>query len=534
MSLLPDYTQLSLEEQIAQMIVVRASGCLFDHQIRFPQWEPSNETLRYWLESLSLGGVILLGGTAAEIAQRTDQLQGWAQTPLLIAADIEEGVGQRFAGATGFPPPMALGEIAKTNLPLAKEYAVQMGTITAKEALALGINWLLAPVVDVNNNPENPVINVRAFGETSAIVSELSSAFIEGANPYPVLTTAKHFPGHGDTATDSHLSLPVLAVESDRLAEVEIPPFASAIAQGVDGIMSAHLLVPSWDDIFPATLSSTILTQQLRFNLGFEGLIVTDALIMGALSQVATPEEISVLAIEAGADILLMPHNPESAIASIAEAVNSGRLSPQRISASVSRIWEAKRKTSYAEKGNFLSALATPTALKTTKEILTNSGRSKGNLPIPIPEGETPSQNIIIVDDLLNCEFLDRNSSAIAIPQQLAYQLQLFGQAQTLPESPQSSQFTLVQLFTRGNPFRGESGLNQATKAFLQALSDQGTVQAVMVYGSPYVLSWLEENFGETVPWIFSYGQDATACAIGLQHLFDLSELPSFQESTFL
>lgn len=518
MSLLPDYNELSVEEQIAQMIVVRAAGYLFDHQIRFPQWEPTQEKLRHWLQNLNVGGVILLGGSAAEIAQRTGQLQGWAKTPLLIAADIEEGVGQRFTGATWFPPPMALGEIAKTNLPLAKTYANRFGEITAQEALALGINWIMAPVVDVNNNPENPVINVRAFSETPAIVSELTAAFLEGVHRYPALSTAKHFPGHGDTATDSHLSLPILDVGMDRLTEVEIPPFASAIAHGVDSVMSAHLLVPSWDEVFPATLSSTILTQQLRFNLGFDGLIVTDALVMGALKEVATPEEIAILAIEAGADILLMPSDPEGAIAAVSAAVNDGRLSPQRITASVARIWEAKQKVTSIETGNFLTALATPTARNTVEEILAASVRTNDNFPLSLSSTPT-GQNVIIVDDLLDCEFLNRNHSAIALPQKLGYQLQLLGQAQTFPDPPETASPTLLQLFTRGNPFRGESGLNETTKNYLNILFDQGSVQAVIVYGSPYVLIWLEETLPSNVPLRFSYGQMSESSTMLLQQL---------------
>ncbi len=532
MATVPDYTQLSLEEQIAQMIVVRASGHLFDHQIRFPQWEASRHQLQGWLSDLKVGGVILLGGSAAEVAQRTTQLQDWAAIPLLMAADIEEGVGQWFAGGTWFPPPMALGEIAKTNLPLAKQYGGMMGAVTAQEAIALGINWLLAPVVDVNNNCNNPVINVRSFAETPEMVCELTSAFIESIKPYPVLTTAKHFPGHGDTATDSHLRLPILEVTTDRLAEIEIPPFQSAIAQGVDTVMSAHLQVSAWDDTLPATLSSTALTQQLRLKLGFDGLIVTDALIMGALQEIASPEEIAVLAIEAGADILLMPENPETAIAAIAEAVNNGRLLPQRISASVARIWEAKAKIVLAEKGNLQTELATPTALQTRDQILSASIRTQGNLPLLPPN--TPCQNLVIVDDLLNCDFLDRNSSAIALPQQLGYQLQLLGQAQVFPQPPENSPLTLVQLFTRGNPFRGESGLNEPTKAFLGALLNQGCVQGVIVYGSPYVLAWLEENLPDGVPWIFSYGQMKESCAIALQQLWDKSQLPRVSQQFFL
>ncbi|AFZ44170.1 glycoside hydrolase family 3 domain protein [Halothece sp. PCC 7418] len=529
---LPDETELSLAEQIAQMIVVRASGYSFDHQIRFPQWEPSNQELEHWIRDLKVGGVILLGGSAIEIAQRTHQLQTWSEIPLLMAADIEEGVGQRFSGATWFPPPMALGEIAKTDLSLGKEYARKMGEVTAQEALALGLNWVLAPVVDVNNNPDNPVINVRSFGESPEMVQELTQGFIAGAQTYPVLTTAKHFPGHGDTATDSHFKLPVIEVGTDRLEAIELPPFISAISQGVDAVMSAHLLVRCWDDTLPATLSSTILTQQLRLNLGFEGLIVTDALIMGALSEIASPEEIPILAIEAGADIILMPENPDRAIAAILEAVNNGRLSPQRISASVARIGKAKAKISHTERKDIRSELATPIALETTQNILRASLRTRGDLPIALPQ--TPSQNLVIVDDLLSCDFLDRTHRAIALPQQLGYELQLLGQAQVFPEPPKNAPQTLIQLFTRGNPFRGESGLNEETKAFLQALINQGGVQGVIVYGSPYVLTWLEVTLPETIPYVFSYGQMSDSSAIALQKLLGDLAFSKTQDQSFL
>ncbi|HCF28218.1 MAG TPA: beta-glucosidase, partial [Cyanobacteria bacterium UBA11049] len=325
---LPDLDSLTLAQQVAQMVVVRASGYLFDHQIQYPAWEPPAAKLQYFIEELGVGGVIFLGGSAGELAHRSQQVQNWAKIPLFVAADIEEGVGQRFSGATWFPPPMAIGALAKHNPKKASEYAAQMGAITASEALAIGINWLFAPVVDVNNNPDNPVINVRAFGETPEVVSQLATAFIRGAQAYPVLTTAKHFPGHGDTATDSHLDLPVLPHSPDRLAEIELPPFQAAIASGVDAVMSAHLLIPSWDDKFPATLSQRILTQQLRQKLAFPGLIVTDALVMGAIANRYGAKEAAVLAVEAGADILLMPVDPEGAIAAVCAAVESDRLTP--------------------------------------------------------------------------------------------------------------------------------------------------------------------------------------------------------------
>lgn len=514
------------------MIVVRASGYLFDHQIRYPIWEPTADKLQQWLKDLNIGGVILLGGSACEIAQRTQQLQSWANIPLLIAADIEEGVGQRFGGATWFPPPMALGAIANTNLQKAQDYARAMGEITAKEALAMGINWLLAPVVDVNNNPENPVINVRSFGSNPDVVGELASCFIQGASSYPVLTTAKHFPGHGDTAADSHLALPVLPHSPSRLATVEIPPFQRAIATGVDSIMSAHVLIPEWDQQYPATLSSAILTGQLRQNLGFEGLIVTDALIMAGVANYASSGEIAVRAIEAGADILLMPADPVVAINAVTEAVLSGRLTPERIYQSIKRIKKAKLKLSQPTRSHFLEDLSPPIALETVNNILKDSLLRGGDLPLQ-PTKHDASINLVVVDNLLNCDFLPPNAPAVAIPQGLGYQLQLVEQNSlsllSLPSTP-----CLLQIFSRGNPFRGSAGLTPVAYDYYLRLITAGLVFGILVYGSPYIMDWLKPLLPDDLPWVFSYGQMPQAQTIAHSHLENLSRFDDFLQLNFL
>ena len=542
---LPDWTDFSLKEQIGQMIVVRASGHLFDRQIRYPVWEPPAAKLEYWLQELNLGGVILLGGSVPELLLRTQQLQNWAKTPLLIAADIEEGVGQRFAGATWFPPPMALAAIATKNPSLAAEYARQMGAVTATEALAIGINWILAPVVDVNNNPDNPVINVRAFGDNPEIVSSLATAFIQGAKPYPILTAAKHFPGHGDTAVDSHLDLPVLPHSASRLAQVELPPFERAIAAGIDSVMSAHLVISAWDSQRPATLSQPILTGQLRHRLGFTGLIVTDALIMAGVAKSAAPEEIAVMAVEAGADILLMPSDPEVAIAAVDRAVNSGRLSVERIRTSVERIWKAKQKVitspphpltpsspvqTFPGTSLTLTQLAQPAAIATVDAILRESMQNGGSLPIKPPS--TTGRNLILVDDALNCgDFLARHTPAVAIPKQLGYQAQLVDR-NNLTFGQDDSRITLLQVFIRGNPFRGSASLTPATKNWLKQWLKNPCLQALLIYGSSYVLELLIDRIN--LPWVSSYGQMPTAQAIACEVLFGLSSLAHSKQESFL
>ena len=524
---------MNLRAKIGQMIVVRASGYLFDHQRRYPAWEADNQTLQRWLTELNLGGAILLGGSAIEVKARSQQLQSWAQIPLFIAADIEEGVGQRFPGATWLAPPMALSEIANQDLDLAVKYARGMGAITAQEAIAIGINWLLAPVVDVNNNPDNPVINIRAFGEDSEIVCQLTTAFIEGAKSYPILTTAKHFPGHGDTATDSHLDLPNIPHDNSRLTRVELPPFIKAIAAGVDSVMSAHLTIPAWDREYPATLSEKILTGKLREELGFEGLIVTDALIMGGVTKYATAEEMAVLAVTAGADILLMPEDPEIAIESVYQAVTSGKITEERIAKSLQRIEKAKEKL-IKERGaggdggdgegfNFQSTielLSQPTSIETAQDILRYSRQTGGNLPLSV-NNEQAKRNLLVVDDVLNCSFLDLAAPAIAIPQKLGYQRQVLDQ-NSLEQINNDSWNTLLQVFIRGNPFRGTAGLTENAIAQYQLLLNSGNLEGLIIYGSPYVKDWFLSQMASNLPWVFVYGQMNLAQEIALKTLFNL------------
>ncbi|MEG3918340.1 glycoside hydrolase family 3 N-terminal domain-containing protein [Microcoleus sp. T3_A4] len=530
---------LSLPELVAQMFVVRASGCLFDHQIRYPEWEPTASKLRYYLEKLGVGGVILVGGSAAELAVRSHQLQSWAKFPLLLAADIEEGVGQRFAGATWFGPPMAIAEVARHYAGKADRYAEQMGAVTAIEARAIGLNWILAPVVDVNNNPDNPVINVRAFGETPEIVGKLAAAFIRGAGQHPVLTTAKHFPGHGDTAVDSHLELPVLPHSPARLTEVELPPFVEAMAAGVDAVMSAHLLIPGWDAEFPATLSRRILIGKLREELGFEGLIVTDALVMGAIANKYGANEAAVWAAEAGADVLLMPLDPEGAILAVCEAVTQGRIPISQIKESVKRIWSAKAKVgllvkekekavdSTSIKSIDLSLLATPDARATAADILRDSLKFGGNLPLQVakPPGNQLLRNLIVVDDVLGCEFLGNHTPAIALPEQFGYELQLIDdRTGAIADNTGAEHFspTLLQIFIRGNCFRGSAGLTEAAQDWFKKLLKTGELQAVLIYGSPYVLEQFLPQLPPSIPYVFCFGQMPAAQSLVLEVLFGI------------
>jgi beta-N-acetylhexosaminidase len=269
-----------------------------------------------------------------------NQLQAKSKLPLLIGADFERGTAMRLDEGTSFPTAMALaagGDI---------QDAYTMGKITALEARAVGIHWIYAPDADVNNNPGNPIINTRSFGEDPARVAQFVSEFVRGVQENGGLATAKHFPGHGDTAADSHIDLPVIRADRARLDELELVPFRAAISMQVDSIMTGHLNVPALepDPNTPATLSHNILTDLLRNQLGFQGLIVTDAMDMGGITVRYAPGEAAVRAVVAGADALLMPPVPDAAFEALQAAVKSGRISKERLDASVRRILEAKAR----------------------------------------------------------------------------------------------------------------------------------------------------------------------------------------------
>jgi beta-glucosidase len=524
----PDLDQLSLAQQVAQMVVVRASSHLFDRQIQYPEFgERDRVTLKHWIADIGVGGVIFWGGNAGELTLRIQQLQAWAEYPLLIAADIEEGVGQRFTGATWFPPPMALNAIAQTDVAAAIEYARQMGAITAREALAIGINWILAPVVDVNNNPANPVINIRAFGETPEIVSQLATAYIHGAAAYPVLTCAKHFPGHGDTSTDSHWALPVITHDRARLEAIELPPFQAAMRAAVDSIMSAHLLIPALDADLPATLSQPILTGQLRDKLGFEGLISTDALVMGAIADRYGADEAAVMAVAAGSDIILMPVDPEIAINSVCAAVASGRISAERIKESVGRIWRSKQKlfqewdavtltrSPATDPAATFMTLAQPDAIDLADRILQASLVTQGKFPL-VP---SPGRNIIALEEILDTTFLSRSTPAVTIPSKLGYKLQLINRhspaIDIAPDEP-----AILQLFIRTSPFSGGLGITAIANQLFQQLLANNQLQALVIYGSPYLLADFAPHLPSDIPCVFCYGQMAAAQSIALGRLF--------------
>lgn len=325
---------LSLRDKVAQLVQIRVPGRFLNRQSA-----EFREIVREIREN-HVGGVVLFAGNVYESAILLNELQTISRLPLIVAADFERGLSFRIEDTTSFPWTMAFGAAGS------EQFAYEQGLITGQESRALGVHWVFAPVLDVNNNPGNPVINIRSFGEDPGLVSRLGTSFIRGAQKAGVLTTAKHFPGHGDTATDSHLGLAVIASDPGRLQSVELAPFRSAIEAGVDSVMTAHVAVPALtgDRGMPATLSRRILTDTLRNSLGFRGLVVTDALEMGGITTKYSGAQAAIQAIQAGADVLLLPTNTTVAINEVERAVNRGDIPLSRIDDSVRRILEAKSR----------------------------------------------------------------------------------------------------------------------------------------------------------------------------------------------
>jgi beta-N-acetylhexosaminidase len=290
-----------------------------------------------WVDTLEVGGIIISVGSPYDIAAKLNALQRRSKLPLLVSADLEWGAGMRVVGATSFPMIMSAGATGD------ERDAYTIGRVAALEGRAVGIHVNFAPDADVNNNPLNPIINIRSFGEDPRAVAKLVRGYVRGLQEHGMLATLKHFPGHGDTDVDSHIGLPTIRASYSRLDSVELVPFRAGIDAGAQVVMSAHIAFPTFGGDLPATLSSAVLTGLLRDSLKFRGMVVTDALMMGSIVAKYGAGEAAVRAFEAGSDLLLMPADPDSAIASMLTALRTGRISAARLDASVRRVLEIKR-----------------------------------------------------------------------------------------------------------------------------------------------------------------------------------------------
>ena len=335
---------LSLRDKAAQMVWPFTFGDYVADD--GPAWR----RLKANVEQDHVGGVLISVGSPLEIAAKLSALQAASPVPLLVGADLEAGAGFRarggyflpngidLGGAPVFPPAMAVGATGDTAL------AYDAGRITAIEGRALGMHVAFAPVLDVNNNPANPVINTRSFGEDPRLAARLGAAFVRGVQEHGMIATGKHFPGHGDTETNSHLALPVVNASRARLDSVELVPFRAAIAAGIGAIMTFHGAMPALDSTgVPGTLSHPVLSGLLRTELGFDGLVISDAMDMRGVIDTYGSAEAVKRAVAAGADVLLQPIDVGVAIDAVMAGVREGRYGEARIDESVRRILAAKR-----------------------------------------------------------------------------------------------------------------------------------------------------------------------------------------------
>ncbi len=495
----PGIASLSLHDRIAQLIVVRGYG---DYP---PTANAEYRKFTRWIQEDHVGGFIVAGrirngnvinAQPFEMAAFINHMQRLANTPLLVASDFERGASMRVAQTAKFPYLMAFG--AAHDLAATRE----LGAATAREARALGVTWVFAPDADVNNNPDNPIINIRSFGEDPQSVAAGGAAFIEGAHADPatyVLVAPKHFPGHGDTAEDSHMQLPKLAQSRERIESVELVPFRAAIEHGADSVMTAHLAVPAFEpEPLPATVSHPVLTDLLRNELGFRGLIVTDALEMQAVASLYSPGEAAVRAIQAGADVLLMPPDPEACIRAITAAVNRGRISQERIDASVAKILAAKQlaglfRERFVSLDVLSDELAEPKidllAQRVADEAVTLVRDDKHLFPVPSLDG-----SCLVV--LAESQFSQRGEALAFELQRRMHDLKTYVVNPSVPvtlltaiaQDTSRCKQIYAGAFITVAANRGSVGLEGSLNSFLSTLVHGPAPLALMSLGNPYLL----------------------------------------------
>jgi beta-N-acetylhexosaminidase len=552
--------KLSLEEKIGQMFMVRLIMPQFVN-VRNPEylnWLAQIE--RYHLGSVLLTvpseGPSLSKSEPYEAAMLINQLQRASKIPLLVAADYERGVSMRLNGTTVFPHSMAFGAAGKP------EFAEQFGKIVAQESRAIGVQWNLMPIADVNSNPVNPVINTRSFGEDPAQVSALVSAYIRGARNNGLLTAAKHFPGHGDTATDSHLGVAAVNRSREQINQIDLPPFRAAIDAGTDAVMVAHITAPALepDPSRVATNSNAIVTGILKQQLGFKGLVITDAMDMGALTSVypeggsAAARHAALDTLKAGNDMFLLFSDLDGAYKGLLDAVHSGVIPEKRIDESVLKILRAKasvglNKASQIDINTLSTIIFSPENLAAAQQIADSAitlVRENGHMLPLVASSAAPAYGvvqkegskllcIIITDDVRsdNGRQLQRELRA-RVPDARIIFVDPRIAAGSMPEiqsAVNDAETVLAAIYLIPVPGRavrkeGSTAVNtisvpDATAALLQSVLQAKREKTVVVsFGSPYFLA----DFPQIENYVCAYSNAFTSEVGAVKALF--GEIP--------
>ncbi len=514
--------QMPLDEKIGQLFAVWAYG-----GFQSTESQDYKDLLRD-VEEKHVGAFAIqtqgspLGVVRSQVyptAVLINALQRHAKVPLLVGADFERGTSMRIEEGSTFPHAMA---VAATGRP---EDAYAMGKITAIEARAVGVPWIFAPDADVNSNPANPIINTRSFGEDPGRVSEFVAAFVRGVEENGAMATAKHFPGHGDTSTDSHLDLPLVSGDLAHLNSVELAPFRAAISAGAGSIMTGHLAVPALEpnpDV-PATMSPNIMTGLLRGQMGFQGLIVTDALDMAGVTARYPPGEVAVRSILAGADVLLVPPVLDAALQAVHDAVASGRIPMSRIDDAVTRILRAKaalglNKSKLVDLESVARNFNRPEFETTALDIADRGITLLRDDQHILPLDSTKPQRVLLavisgdVDPYpagkLENEIRWRADSLTSVRMDTR-----FVRADTVKlPPPDSYDIAIAAIFVRVADHKGSVGLPDDEAAVVDRLLAAGKPVVVACFGSPYLAS----RFPGAKTWVAAFStMDVVQTAMG-------------------
>ena len=514
---------LTLRERIGQLIVVGSLG-----EYKNFAGAKFAETRRQILEN-KVGGFVFYRGDVGELAALTNEMQRISKVPLLMAADFERGLPMQIKSGTSFTHNMGIAAAGNPQM------AYRKGRIIAEEMRALGINWLYGPVSDVANNPGNTMVNVRSYGEDPQRTAEFVAAEVRGLKDGGVLSTAKHFPGHGDTPIDSHIILPVININRERFNRIELAPFRSAIAAGLDSLMTAHIALPEiTGDNVPASLSPQINGELIRKELKFEGIITTDSLGMGAIIKNYKGAEGALLAIKAGADIALLPPNPKEAIDRIEQAVVSGEIPKKQIDASVRRILRAKFRVGLADAKNRVVDLSQvnlliekPENVRAAEEIAEKSItllRNENNV-LPVSPAQAQKTMFIIAagdDDpdqgnVFKAAIEQRVKGARVVKVDKRTTEKEFEQ---LLDEAKCFDRIVIAPFVKRAALKGTIELPEAEAEFIRDIIDEKRNVAIVAFGSPYQLqqfpkakiymtAWAVEDAAQTAAARAIFGETA-------------------------